>query len=372
MRKLMSVFGVILAVILFLVLVVYLFMQQPQFGRNPTGARLERIRQSPNYKNGQFQNLSPTPMLTEGASYFTVMKEFLFGDKARRTPADSLPGKKTDLLHLDPAEDLLIWFGHSSYFLQLDGRKFLVDPVFSGSASPVKFTTRSFQGSDRYSPEDFPEIDYLFITHDHWDHLDYETVKALEPKVKRVITGLGVGAHLERWGYSAGKITEKDWNEEFLPEEGFKVNTAPARHFSGRGFKSNASLWMSFILTTPSKRIYLGGDSGYDAHFKAIGEEFGPFDLVILENGQYDKSWKYIHMMPEEVVQAAQDLGAKMLFPGHWGKFSLSNHAWDEPVKRLTEEAKRKGMPVLHPLIGDTVILSGDFKKGTAWWMELE
>ncbi|GAB3834238.1 MBL fold metallo-hydrolase [Pontibacter rugosus] len=342
MRKLMSVLVVILAVILVLVLAVYLFMQQPQFGSIPTGPRLERVKNSPNYKNGQFQNLNPTPMLTEGASYFTMMKEFLLGDKASRTPSDSLPGKKIDLLNLNPEEDIIVWFGHSSYFMQLAGKKFLVDPVLSGSASPVKFTTRSFKGSDRYMPADLPDIDYLFITHDHWDHLDYETVEALEPKVKKVITGLGVGAHLERWGYNADKIIEKDWNEEILLEKDFRVNTAPARHFSGRGFKRNVSLWMSYVLTTPTKRIYMGGDSGYDSHFKTIGERFGPFDLVILENGQYDKSWKYIHMMPEEVVQAAKDLHAKQLFPAHWGKFSLSNHAWNEPIKRLTEEARKR------------------------------
>lgn len=368
----MSAIGVIAGVVVVLAGVVFWFMHQPQFGRIPSGERLARMQQSPNYKNGRFRNISPTPMLTEGASYFSMMKEFIFGNRAGRTPVDSLPGKKADLLQLDPAEDILVWFGHSSYFMQLDGKRILVDPVLSGSASPVKFTTRSFTGSDGYATDDFPEIDYLFITHDHWDHLDYETVKALEPKVKQVITGLGLGAHLERWGYSPGKITELDWREEILPENGFRVNTAPARHFSGRGFQRNASLWMSFILTTPDRRIYLGGDSGYDTHFKSIGEQFGPFDLVILENGQYDKSWKYIHMMPEQVVQAAQDLQAKRLFPGHWGKFSLSNHAWNEPIIRLTEEARKKDMAVLHPMIGEKIILDDSIANSGLWWEGLQ
>lgn len=351
---------------------VYWFLQQPQFGRTPSGKRLERIQQSPNYRNGQFQNLSPTPMLTEGANYFSMLKEFIFGNRKKRIPVDRVPTRKVNLLELPAEENLLVWFGHSSYFLQLDGKSFLIDPVLSGSASPVSFTTRSFKGSDIYTTEDLPHIDYLLVTHDHWDHLDYETIKELEPKVGKVITGLGVGAHLERWGYAPAKIIEKDWNEEVLLEKGFRVNTAPARHFSGRGLKRNTSLWMSYILSTPSKRIYLGGDSGYDRHFKSIGQKYGPFDLVILENGQYDKSWKYIHMMPEQVVQAAEDLQAKELFPGHWAKFSLSNHAWSEPIIRLLEEAKAKNMLVVHPMIGDTVNLSIPHEKRDFWWEEVQ
>jgi L-ascorbate metabolism protein UlaG (beta-lactamase superfamily) len=198
--------------------------------------------------------------------------------------------------------------------MQIDGKRFLVDPVLNGSASPVKFTTRSFKGSDVYTTGAIPDIDYVFITHDHWDHLDHDTITQLKPKIKKIITGLGVGEHLERWGFEKGAIIERDWNEKIVLEDGFVVNTAPARHFSGRGFKRNGSLWMSFILQTPTMKIYIGGDSGYDTHFIEIGNKFGPFDLAVLENGQYDKNWKYIHMMPEEVVQAAEDLRAKVLF----------------------------------------------------------
>lgn len=372
MKRGLSVMLITIGVISAVAAGVYLFLQQPQFGSMPSGERLERIKQSPNYRDGQFQNLSPTPMLTEGASYFSMLKEFIFGNRENRVPSDSLPAKKVNLLQLSPDEDVLVWFGHSSYFMQLDGKTFLVDPVLSGNASPVSFTTRSFKGSDLYSPQDFPPIDYLLITHDHWDHLDYETVKALEPKVSKVVAGLGVGAHLEGWGYAAGKIIEEDWNEEVLLEEGFQLNTAPARHFSGRGLKRNKSLWMSYILTTPTRKIYVGGDSGYDRHFKTIGEKYGPFDLAILENGQYDKSWKYIHMMPEEVVQAAEDLQAKQLFPGHWAKFSLSNHAWDEPIRRLLKEAEEKNLQVIHPLIGDTVNLATPYYKRDYWWEKVQ
>jgi len=358
-------------IILLLVLIVCFYMQQPQFGKAPSGDRLEKIKQSPNYKNGQFQNLTYTPALTEGASYTGVMKTFFFGKSKRNKPNHRLPSKKIDLLHLNASEQVLVWFGHSSYFMQLDGKKILIDPVLSGSASPIKFTTPSFPGSDVYTTDDLPDIDYLFISHDHYDHLDYETIVKLQPKVKKVITGLGVGAHLEYWGYDPGKIMEKDWNQELILDDGFKVNTTPARHFSGRKFKRNNTLWMSFVVTTPSHKIFIGGDSGYDTYFATTGTLFGPFDLVILENGQYNENWKYIHMMPEEVVQAAEDLKAENLLPVHWSKFALSIHDWDEPMIRVTKEAKRKAMPVVHPMIGEAVYLNNT-TSSTEWWKEIK
>src|SRR5690606_17606068 len=230
---------------------------------------------------------------------------------------------------LNPDDNVMVWFGHSSYYLQIDGKKMLIDPVMSGSASPVSFTTRSFVGGDVYTTDDIPAIDYLFITHDHWDHLDYQTVTKLKSKVGKVITGLGTGAHLEAWGYSPSDIIEKDWNEEVVLDSGFIVTTAPARHFSGRGLKRNKSLWTSFIVKTITLKIFIVGDVGYDTYYKTIVEIHRPFDLDILECCQYNAYWKYIHMMPEETVQAALDLNAKRLFPVHWGKFSLALHDWD-------------------------------------------
>jgi L-ascorbate metabolism protein UlaG (beta-lactamase superfamily) len=358
---------IIFILILVLLAAVYAFIQQPQFGKFSSGERLEKIRRSPQYKNGQFQNINKTPALAEGVSYYTVFKEFFFGKSNRGIPSVLLPTKKADLVNLDSEKDLLVWFGHSSYYMQIDGKKILVDPVLSGSASPIKFTTRSFKGSDVYTAEEIPIIDYLFITHDHWDHLDYDTLRKLKPKIKTVITGLGVGEHLEYWGYDKNIIIEKDWNEEIKLDNSFSVITAPARHFSGRTFKRNSSLWMSYVLIAPGMKIYIGGDSGYDDHFALIGKQYGPFDLAILENGQYDKNWKYIHMMPEEVVQAAQDLRAKKLFPVHWSKFSLSIHSWDDPIIRLVKEAQKKGVEVLHPMIGEAIYFKENIQS-TAWW----
>ncbi len=342
-------------------------MLQPQSGKLPSGERLKRIEASPNYKKGQFRNIHTTPQLTEGANLFSVMRKFFFGKSKNTRPPGILPSKKTYLHKLDANENILVWFGHSSYFIQVDGKKILVDPVFSGSASPVSFTTKSFNGSDIYSVDDMPEIDYLFITHDHWDHLDHKTIVKLKTKVKQVITGLGTAAHLEYWGYDANTIIEKDWNESFTLDKGFIVHTTPARHFAGRLFKRNRSIWMSFVLQTPSMKLFLGGDSGYDTHFAEIGNKYGPFDLAILECGQYNLYWKYIHMMPEEVVQAGIDLKAKKILPVHWGKFDLSLHDWDEPIKRVVAEAAKRNVPLIHPLIGEKVEL-GHTREYGRWW----
>ncbi len=364
--------AIAIAVLLVVLIVgVIIFLQQPQFGALPTGARLERIQQSPNYRDGKFQNQHHTPQLTEGASYYGVMTEFLFGGDKRSRPSKQLPSKKINLLTLDPTENVLVWFGHSSYFLQIDGKRFLVDPVFSGAASPISFSNKSYAGADVYTVDDMPNIDYFFITHDHYDHLDYETILELKPKVGKVITGLGTGAHLERWGYSPSSIIENDWNETVQLDSGFVVHTLPARHFSGRGLTAQQSLWVSFVLQTPTQKIYIGGDSGYDTHFAEIGAKYGPIDWAILECGQYDKAWKYIHMMPEEILQAGTDLGAKRILPVHWGKFSMANHAWDESILRATTAAAGTAIPLVTPLIGEAVDLggSGEF---VGWWSGLE
>lgn len=361
---------IFLSLLILLIAASWLFMQHPKFGKLPSGQRLQAILRSAHYRDAQFRNIHHTPQLAEGVSMLTVMRKFFFGGTKRRKPPVVLPSVKTNLLNLDPGENLLVWFGHSSYFLQVDGKKILVDPVFSGAASPVKFTTRSFAGSDVYSTDDLPPIDYLFITHDHWDHLDYETVMKLKPRVKQVITSLGTAAHLEHWGFDINKIIEKDWNEQILLQDGFVVHTTPGRHFSGRTFKRNQSMWSSFVLQTPGFKIFLGGDSGYDTHFEEIGKQHGPFDLAILECGQYNAHWKYIHMMPEETVQAGIDLKAKTILPVHWAKFSLSLHDWDESINRVTAAAQKNKMPLIHPMIGEKVDLVSP-SPPVRWWEQV-
>ena len=183
-----------------------------------------------------------------------------------------------------------------------------------------------------------------------------------------MITGLGTGAHFEYWGFDKDRVIERDWNEEIRLDPGFTVFTTPARHFSRRTFKRNKSLWTSFVLQTPSMKIFVGGDSGYDSHFAEIGKNYGPFDLAILECGQYDKSWKYIHMMPDEVLQASQDLKASRLMPVHWGKFLLANHAWDHPIRSIIEFNKQKNIPLITPMIGEEVDLKDNAQIFSEWW----
>ncbi len=361
----------ILTVCALLIAALLVFVNFPKFGKTPSGQRLERIRKSPHYRDGAFQNLHDTPSLSEGASYFGVLKEFIFADKIRVKPTDTLPSVKTNLRQFKPSENVLVWFGHSSYYMQIDGKKILVDPVLSGAASPIPSTTRSFPGTDAYHPEDFPDIDYLFISHDHWDHLDYNTLMTMKPRIGKIITGLGTGEHLETWGFDTARVVEMDWYEEKDLGEGFKVSAVPARHFSGRGLQRNKSLWTSFALQTPTQKIFIGGDSGYDTHFEEAGKKFGGFDLAILENGQYDKSWKYIHMQPDEVLKAAKDLRATRLFPVHSSKFALGNHSWDEPLKRITELNRKEPLPLVTPMIGQPVYLNDTSQPFSMWWQGL-
>lgn len=362
----------LLTVFVVLGIIVYAYTRQATFGKNPSGERLKRIELSPNYRNGQFQNIHDTPQLTEGYNMFGVMFEFLFAKRERLKPHDPIPSEKTDLLQLSLEKDVLVWFGHSSYFMQINGRRFLVDPVFSENASPLPASNKAFPGTNRYTADDMPEIDYLIITHDHYDHADYETLVALIPKVKKVICGLGVGEHLEYWGYKTGIIVEEDWNQAIELESEFTIYTAPTRHFSGRSLSRNHTLWMSYILTTPTMKIYIGGDSGYDTHFADIGNKYGPFDLVILEDGQYDLKWKYIHMLPEEVLQAAKDLQAKKLFPVHSSKFVISNHAWDEPLSKVSELSKSSDILLMTPIIGEEVDLKDNDRKFPEWWKNVK
>lgn len=358
----------LLTLLVSLVIIVFLFMQQPIFGAKAKGKRLAKIQQSPNYKNGSFQNLSFTPSLAEGHSMPKVMWNFLTDNTENKKPKTLIPSVKTDLKSQNNTEDFLIWMGHSSYYFQVDGVNFLVDPVFSGNASPIPGTTKSFLGADIYQAEDFPELDYLIISHDHYDHLDYKTIKSLKSKVKKVVCALGVGAHLERWGFSENQIIELDWYDNFDLNNGIKITSTPARHFSGRGFKRNISLWSSYVLKTPHHNIFIGGDSGYDTHFKKIGAEFGPFDWAILENGQYNEAWHYIHTLPSEILKVAEDLNVKNIIPVHSGKFALAQHSWTEPLEKISENSQNTDFKIFTPKNGEKLNLNDYSQEFSQWW----
>ncbi len=339
-------------------------------GKNPWGERLKKVEQSPNYRNGIFQNQSETKVMTGRLDFFKVLGKML--NKPKNTvPSSPLPSIKTDLKNLPDGKPVLVWFGHSSYLIKIDGKHILVDPVFSGYASPFNIkSAKNFEGSNVYSVDDMPEIDILLITHDHYDHLDYTTVKKLDKKTKHIITSLGVGSHFEYWGFDSNKVTELDWYDSAEKIDGIKFTAVPARHFSGRSFTRAKTLWSSFILKTKDFSIYLGADSGYDKHFKEIGEKFGPFDLAILESGQYNDMWKPIHMMPEETVQASIDLKAKTLLPVHWAKFSLALHPWNEPIERVMKKAAELNVEITTPMIGEPIII-GEKYSTKMWWRDV-
>ena len=361
---------ILLVVTITIITVVY--MRQDKFGQTPREARLERMKKSPHFKDGKFHNIHHTPELTEGNTMLSVTIDFLFNKAPRRRPVDVIPSIKTDIKNISVSEDVLIWFGHSSYYMQLDGKRFLVDPVFSGNASPIPGTNTSFKGTDIYTVDDLPDIDYLIISHDHYDHVDYETLGKLKEKTRQVICGLGVGSHFEYWGYPQDIIHEKDWNETIALDSGFTIYTTTARHFSGRGFSRNNTLWMSYVLETPSMKVYIGGDSGYDTHYAEIGKKYGPIDIAVVENGQYDLKWKYIHNLPEEVLQAAVDLKARRMFPVHSSKFLMANHPWDEPLSKVTELNRRYNVPLITPIIGEIVYVKDSTQQFSRWWEGLK
>ncbi|MCJ7932393.1 MAG: MBL fold metallo-hydrolase [Chryseobacterium sp.] len=354
---------------LLLVAVYWFVINGKAFGAVPKGKRLERIRQSRQYQNKQFQNISYTPSIAEGYNTWKVTYDFFLGKKdPLLKPLKDIPSIHTDLKKIDKNKDVLVWLGHSSYYLQTDGVSFLIDPVLSLYGSPFKYFNKAFKGADIFKPEDIPDIDYLVITHDHFDHLDYPTVTSIKDRTGMAILPLGVGAHLERWGYPESKLIEEEWGTEIELKNNLKIIFTPARHFSGRRIKQNNTLWTSYVLISSTQKIFIGGDSGYDAHFKKIGEQYGPFDYAILENGQYGEAWRYIHTLPEEVIQAGIDVNAKHIIPVHAAKFALALHPWNEPLQKITSLGKEKNLDILTPMIGEVVDLNQSDQKFRVWW----
>lgn len=343
----------------------------PMFGRLPQGERLARMQKMPNYREGQFHNLHPTPVLIKNGVASTWFG-FLFRNQKDLKPSKALPSIDTNLKKLDLKEDVMVWFGHSSYFLQINEKRILIDPLFSEVSSPVLFFPKAFTGTCIYQPEDIPELDYLIITHDHWDHLDYQTLKKLRSKVKTVICPLGVGETLERWEYKKNQIVEMYWGDTFKLDNKFAIHCLPSRHFSGRSFFRNRTLWASFLIESKDLKLYFSGDSGYDDHFQKIQEKFGPVDFAMLDSGQHNERWKYVHMLTPDVVQAAQDLKTKILIPAHICKLSLAYHPWDEPMEELVKLSQGKKFELFIPMIGEKINLRSKEWRLKTWWRDVK
>ncbi len=363
--------GMMALVLVVIAVGVAAFLQHPKFGELPAGAQLAAIQSSPNYVDNEFRNQIDTPLFTEDQSFLSVVLGNLRtpDPNVQLQPAGSIPVVEVDFHSLDVNQDCVIWLGHSSYYIQLAGKRILLDPVFSRFASPLPFINRAYAGTSPYTVDDMPPIDVLLISHDHWDHLDYPTLLALKSRVQQVVVGLGMGSYFRGWGYDADNIIEGDWDQSFELSPALTVHVIPARHYSGRALKRNQTLWVGFVLESPQRRLLFSGDSGYGPHFAAIGKRFDGFDLVALDQGQYDPRWAYIHMTPEQAAQAAQELGAAALLPAHVGRFTLARHAWDDPFQRIAKASKGKGYRLLTPKIGETVRLTdGEPQSFEAWW----
>ncbi|HEY0058670.1 MAG TPA: MBL fold metallo-hydrolase [Flavisolibacter sp.] len=317
-----------------------------------------------------FENLSPTPQVGEGYTMLSAIRAFLRRPKTT-VPSTPLPVVKTDLRSYHTTKPSIIWFGHSSYLIHANGINILVDPVFSGHASPVSFYIKAFKGTDIYKPADMPGIDWIILTHNHYDHLDTGTLTLLAEKTKAYIMPAAVSRDLRKLDIRQEQVTEMDWWEGIDLHPGIRLTATPARHFSGRGLKRDRSLWASYVLQIGGYKIFIGGDSGYDSHFKEIGNRFGPFDIALLECGQYNVIWPYIHSMPEELITEGADLKAKVIMPVHWAKFALATHEWNEPAARFVAAAEKAGIPYTTPMIGEPIVLDEDYPKNS-WWIGLK
>ncbi len=294
-----------------------------------------------------------------------------FSERKDGVPSKKLPEVKPDMeLFLKPSNDLkAIWFGHSSFLLNMDGKIILVDPVFSGSASPFSFAVKRFQ-EPVLNLEELPDIDFLLISHDHYDHLDMKSVEFFRDKGGTFIVPLGVGSHLKGLGIQEGKIIERDWWESIKLDD-VEFISAPAQHFSGRGLTDeNKTLWASWIVRSPNHNLYFSGDSGYDIHFKEIGEKYGPFDVAFIESGQYNEKWPEVHLLPAQAVRAYHDLKAKKYFPVHWGMFELAYHTWYDPIEKLHKLSKEQNVDLLAPKIGQIVSVKEDHFL-EKWWKDI-
>ncbi|MES0490533.1 MAG: MBL fold metallo-hydrolase [Leptospirales bacterium] len=371
------IFYIVVAILLlYLVIIGSVWLSQNSITLK--GNRMQRIMQSPNYKNSKFQNKVPTAMMLEG-SFIEMFKEYVFG-KQLRTPSESLP-----VVKLDPAsignssknDVKLTWLGHSSVLIEFGELIVLTDPVFNLNPGPVSpFTLKRFHSMLPLESNDMPEVDLVIISHNHYDHLDYKTIKAIHKKVKKFAVPLGVAAYLEKWGVDPAKIVELDWYEDAKISPALKIRATPSQHFSGRGFfDRDKTLWASWVIEgkvgSKKRKVFFSGDSGYSASLAEIGKEYGPFDVTILEMAQYSRFWPDLHMNPEQAIRAHMDLRGKLMLPIHWGTFNLSLHSWTEPIERLVKEAAGKKVLVATPIAGAPFAFSSTLPT-EHWWKDTD
>jgi L-ascorbate metabolism protein UlaG (beta-lactamase superfamily) len=340
-------------------------------GTRPEGARLERIKASPRWDGERFRNVHPIlPGLRDPNAAMPSLRDFLCGGE-RRVPRGPLPSMSPLETWTRPAASGLraTWLGHSTVLIEIDGVRLLTDPVWGPRASPSRLA-----GPKRFQPvpvalRGMPRVDLVIVSHDHYDHLDYPTIRALAKTDIPFVTSLGVGAHLEAWGIHPGRITELDWWESHrVAGSEVTVTAAPSQHFSGRGLKDrNATLWSSIVTRSPRHGVFFSGDTGLTTEYQAIRERLGPFDLIMLEIGAFHPAWGDIHLGPEHALQALKLLGNGAFLPVHWGTFSLAMHAWDQPAETVLELGPKSGARLLMPRLGEPVEPAHEHKL-EPWW----
>ena len=365
-----SFFLYVIYFLLFIVLciVAFLFIA-PQFGSNPTSDQITHYKTFKNFKDGAFESLEKTPMMTGEISTW----EFFMRQENRKPDADIIPKRinLTNFNDLGSNKYKIAWLGHSAFMMNIDGKVILLDPMLGTHAAPVPLPSlKRFNNTLPINLDSLSIIDIVIISHDHYDHLDYSTIKKIRANVELFLVPLGVGNHLRRWNVAEEKIIELNWNENYLTNE-LTITCLPSRHFSGRGpTNRNSTLWGSWSIRSSSVKIYFSGDSGYGKHFKQIGDEYGPFDISLIDCGQYNKAWKYSHMFPSEAILAAKDLKTEFFMPIHWGGFTLAMHQWDEPVEKSIRLADEIGLKYFTPLLGEVITeksIKGPFNK---WWVK--
>jgi len=343
-------------------------MRSKHFGGKVKKEHIALYQQSPNWKDDRFQNLEATSVSIGLYKIPGIIYKQLKGrkDRAPKESLSILPFNKDAFL--SPSEKMkFIWYGHAVVLMRMNNQTILIDPMLGPNASPIApFATKRFSQNTLEWIDQFPEIDLLMMTHDHYDHLDYDSISKLKSKTKKYFAGLGVKRHLVEWGVDPDLITEFDWwNDQVF--ENISITYTPTRHFSGRGLKDRAkSLWGGWVFKTQAENIWFSGDGGYGNHFKVIGQKLGPFDFAFVECGQYNEMWHQIHLYPEESVQAAIEAGAKKAMPVHWGGFVLAPHHWTDPVERFVKEADNKKLNYFIPRLGELKTAASG-QTGT-WW----
>ncbi len=359
-----------LLVILVLGVVLYvtarIILAGDEFGGKMDELSQHKANVSPQYADHHFQN---TPAVVD---YDWMVNLRDMRGNQQRVPPGPFPIDTPEISDSVVTGIRATWFGHATVYIEMDGKRIMTDPMLSQYAFPIKIVAPERFNPTPLQAEELPAIDMVTISHDHFDHLDMRSVQLLGEKGAHFFVGIGIKAHLVKWGIAEKQISEMDWWESVKFDD-FIIHCTPARHYSGRTGMNNSTLWSSWLIESPNHTIFHSGDSGYASHFKEIGAQFGPIDVGFIKIGDYglDLGWRDIHMHTEKSVQAAKDIGARLLFPIHWGTFNLSNHDWYEPINLAVAYSQKENVSLVTPKIGQT-ILYGDTFQNEQWWKELE